>query len=476
MPDITQIQVGTTTYTIADEIANNNINSITTSLYSLTTSLSTMAFQSDAPSDGEEYIRKNGIWTKIPDVFADIEFYVSSSGADTNPGTSTAPFATIQKAINSIPVNGCGWINLLFGNGSSEDITIGNTFYQQSKTVKLIISRDATLGDITCYKGCSLIIGTVVSTASYTVTCKNINASGGIIDLGSNNIIATGSSSQYAAIITTNGGTFRCSGNVKYQGYSSSRFIESEYGSRIYVNNVIIDSGYSIPVGLHADYGGVIIYGQLSGVATRWRVTENSGIITNGSSSGGGTWGSITGTLSDQTDLQSALSTKADIADLGNLAGKDTVDYTTDITNTPTLGTLASKDAVDYTTDVTNKPTLGTMAAVNDATSNGTLYGRKNGAWSAVTSYSPHVEYGGTGSLTLNATSYTTKTVTFTKNFANTNYLIMLTMNCNDTASAFGQVSYSFHSKAVNGFSIKIYNGSSAKRDGFNIQWMAIQL
>lgn len=65
MPNITQIQVGTTTYIIADEVANNNINSITTSLYSLTTSLGTMAFQVDVPNDNKEYIRKNGNWSEV---------------------------------------------------------------------------------------------------------------------------------------------------------------------------------------------------------------------------------------------------------------------------------------------------------------------------------------------------------------------------------------------------------------------------
>ena len=65
MPNITQIQVGVTTYTIVDEIANNNINSITTSLYSLSTSLTTMAFQADVPNDNKEYIRKNGSWSEL---------------------------------------------------------------------------------------------------------------------------------------------------------------------------------------------------------------------------------------------------------------------------------------------------------------------------------------------------------------------------------------------------------------------------
>lgn len=41
--------------------------------------------------------------------------------------------------------------------------------------------------------------------------------------------------------------------------------------------------------------------------------------------SGGGTWGSITGTLSDQTDLQTALNLKANDADVVNLAGNQTI-------------------------------------------------------------------------------------------------------------------------------------------------------
>ena len=96
-------------------------------------------------------------------------------------------------------------------------------------------------------------------------------------------------------------------------------------------------------------------------------------------------WGDIGGTLSDQTDLNAALAEKADSYDLGSLAYKDTVDYTTEVTNKPTLGSLASKNSVDYSTnEVTNKPTLGTMAAVNDASSDNKTYGRKNGAWSEI--------------------------------------------------------------------------------------------
>ena len=51
MPNITQIQVGNTVYDITDETARRPATSTTIGLLN------------DAPSDGEEYIRKNGTWS-----------------------------------------------------------------------------------------------------------------------------------------------------------------------------------------------------------------------------------------------------------------------------------------------------------------------------------------------------------------------------------------------------------------------------
>lgn len=105
---------------------------------------------------------------------------------------------------------------------------------------------------------------------------------------------------------------------------------------------------------------------------------------------GGASWGSITGTLSDQTDLQSALDDKADSSSLATVATSGSYD---DLADKPTLGTMASETASDYTptasladvatsgdyndlintptpfsgsyNDLTDKPTLGTAAAAD---------------------------------------------------------------------------------------------------------------
>ena len=80
-------------------------------------------------------------------------------------------------------------------------------------------------------------------------------------------------------------------------------------------------------------------------------------------------WGSVTGTLADQTDLQSALDGKATSAqgtladsavqpgDLGSVATSN--DYG-DLDNKPTLSTVATSNSYD---DLDDLPTLGTAAA-----------------------------------------------------------------------------------------------------------------
>ncbi len=88
--------------------------------------------------------------------------------------------------------------------------------------------------------------------------------------------------------------------------------------------------------------------------------------------SGGGAWGSITGTLSNQTDLQAILSGKSDSAH-GHTASEislGNVDNTSDL-NKPI--STATQSALDNTID--------------DAPSDGGEYVRKNSAWSAIDNY-----------------------------------------------------------------------------------------
>lgn len=66
---------------------------------------------------------------------------------------------------------------------------------------------------------------------------------------------------------------------------------------------------------------------------------------------GGSTWGNISGTLSNQTDLNTSLSGKANTADLGPVCFSNDYD---DLNDKPNLATVATSGSY---ADLTNKPT-----------------------------------------------------------------------------------------------------------------------
>lgn len=76
-----------------------------------------------------------------------------------------------------------------------------------------------------------------------------------------------------------------------------------------------------------------------------WDVLAAKGA--DGTPGGSPAWGNITGTLSDQTDLQNALDAKADASSLATVA--TTGDYG-DLSNKPTLGTAAAANTGDFAT------------------------------------------------------------------------------------------------------------------------------
>jgi hypothetical protein len=97
---------------------------------------------------------------------------------------------------------------------------------------------------------------------------------------------------------------------------------------------------------------------------TNMTITDNGdGSVTFDSTGGGGgsvSWGSILGTLSNQTDLQNALNLKADISSLATVATSG--DYN-DLSNLPTIPAAqvnSDWNAVSGVAEILNKPTIPT--------------------------------------------------------------------------------------------------------------------
>jgi hypothetical protein len=88
-----------------------------------------------------------------------------------------------------------------------------------------------------------------------------------------------------------------------------------------------------------------------------------------GGGGGGGTWGSITGTLSEQTDLQTALNAKAALSHThGNISNTGTIGSTADqvlVTTTGGTITTATRSGIDSRTAFPSN-----TANISDATNN----------------------------------------------------------------------------------------------------------
>lgn len=124
-------------------------------------------------------------------------------------------------------------------------------------------------------------------------------------------------------------------------------------------------------------------------------------------SAGGAAWGAITGTLGDQTDLDSALDAKADASSLATVA---TTGAYADLSGTPTLGTAAAANTGDFATaaqgglaDTATQPGDDAAELGSGAATDGyvlTADGAGGAAWEAASGGGGGTAWGGiTGTL-----------------------------------------------------------------------------
>lgn len=85
-------------------------------------------------------------------------------------------------------------------------------------------------------------------------------------------------------------------------------------------------------------------------------------------------WGAITGTLGNQTDLDTALNAKLEITDAAST-------YQTISGMSSYLSKAGNLAGLASTSTARTNLGLGTISTFNDAPSNGSTYGRQNGAW-----------------------------------------------------------------------------------------------
>jgi hypothetical protein len=167
---------------------------------------------------------------------------------------------------------------------------------------------------------------------------------------------------------------------------------------------VAVQNGYELPE-LH----DIKITSPTNGQVLKYDSAQS--LWVNGTDASGVAWGAITGTLTSQTDLNTALGLKYDASNpSGFITASALTPYLTSATAASTYQTISGMSsylttasaASTYQTQsgmsdylakagnlsgLTNTGTartnlgLGTIATVNDAPSDGSTYGRNNGAW-----------------------------------------------------------------------------------------------
>lgn len=279
-------------------------------------SLGTMATVNDAPSNGNEYVRKNGAWA------------IASGGGG---GGGTAAWGSISGTLSD------------------------QTDLQNALDTK---ANAADLGDLADHD--------TVDYATEVTNKPTLGTMSAVNDAPSNGSEYVRKNGQWA--VASGGGSGSASWGSITGTLSSQTDLQNALNAKADASAIadewVANQGYV--AGSVMMHNGKLYKATSTFVAADWDLSyvqeitiedllaEKQNALTFDSAPTASSTNPVT-----SGGVATALSAKANSADLGSLATKSTVDYSTEVTNKPTLGDLADHDTVNYATEVTNKPTLG---------------------------------------------------------------------------------------------------------------------
>ena len=225
----------------------------------------------DAPSDGIAYARKNSSWVEVSSGgIGGRTYYVSTSGSDSNNGTSSStPFKTIGKAVSLVPVgNGLAPTTIVVAAGeySTENIIITN------KSVNMTLSGNVTLS----LKYISINNSQFTLSGNYSLTLLNMDIKSGSKVIITSSLIASGSS---ARLVVEKSVAFITS--LEVTNYGSTTCYLSASSSYVYVNSYTAN----VKTAIIASAGAIVTYNTISGSHTNVFTTESGARVYTGSQS-----------------------------------------------------------------------------------------------------------------------------------------------------------------------------------------------
>lgn len=205
--------------------------------------------------------------------------YVSSTtGNDgTGEGTEDSPYATIQKAIDTLPLNLNGYNGVIVVSGGTyneyvdiSDFVHGTITILNRKSESIVINGELSISD------CHAV--NITGFDSFTINGRMlINNVLSFYD-GAYNTFVT--DTVYAEAVSANNSNATFSGNLTVKTVSYGNGISAETGAKVYVESFSALSGTG--TGIKADFGGQVAYGSSSNSASTQMATARGGRIYSG--------------------------------------------------------------------------------------------------------------------------------------------------------------------------------------------------
>jgi hypothetical protein len=261
----------------------------------------------------------------------------TASGTDTYTVTIAAPSPGFTTGISALSAYATGlrfWIT--FTNANTGAATLNINGLGAKSIVKngsiALSSGDISAGQTLClaYDGTNLqivgssVAGVVTLTGTQTLTNKTLTSPAittpiGIVkgDVGLGNVDNTSDANKPVSTATQTALDLKVTNPMTTTG------------------DIIVGGSSGVPTRLAAgSTSGHVLTSNGSGVAPSWQAAAG----------GGGTWGSITGTLSGQTDLQTALDAKVNTSSIfgasSGITGFTTLQVPSVLSNTPLTAPL----------------------------------------------------------------------------------------------------------------------------------------
>lgn len=205
--------------------------------------------------------------------------YVSAtSGNDvTGDGSEDYPYETIQKAINSLPLNLNGYNAVIFVSGGTyneyieiSDFVHGNVTIANRGSENIVINGDFKVSN--CHAVTISGIGTLTINGRMSIDNTLAFFNGAYSTIVTDTI--------FAEAVSANNSNVTFSGNLTVKTLSYGSGVLAETGANIYIENFSALSGTG--TGIKADFGGQVAYGTSSNSASTQMATARGGRIYTG--------------------------------------------------------------------------------------------------------------------------------------------------------------------------------------------------